>query len=169
MKLVKSINNIRLGKDFKLKFGENDLTLDQGFMSVGGKLPAAHDLVTPELDVFKLPKGVRKIIYTVPSLDTPVCESQIKQLSESVTHEDVSTTKYYVISIDTPFAQSRFIKENNISPKIQFVSDYANHRFMIETGLRIIELNLFARSVIECDETDTVLNVTIPVDITHIP
>lgn len=40
---------------------------------------------------------------------------------------------------------------------------------MIETGLRIIELNLFARSVIECDETDTVLNVTIPVDITHIP
>ena len=53
--------------------------------------------------------------------------------------------------------------------KIQFVSDYANHRFMIETGLRIIELNLFARSVIECDETDTVLNVTIPVDITHIP
>ncbi|WP_233609449.1 hypothetical protein [Citrobacter freundii] len=52
MKLVKSINNIHLGKDFKLKFGENDLTLDQGFMSVGGKLPAAHDLVTSRTGCF---------------------------------------------------------------------------------------------------------------------
>ena len=61
MKLVKSINNIHLGKDFKLKFGENDLTLDQGFMSVGGKLPAAHDLVTPELDVLNYRKVLGRL------------------------------------------------------------------------------------------------------------
>lgn len=169
MELVKAVNYIRLGKDFKLHFGDNLLTLDQGFMSVGGKLPSTHDLVTPQMEVIKLPKGVRKTIFTVPSLDTPVCESQIKMLSESLNKEDISERKYYVISIDTPFAQAKFIKDNNINQNIQFISDYANHRFMIETGLRIIELNLFARSVIECDENDMVLSVTIPVDITQVP
>lgn len=169
MKIVKSTNNICFGKDYKLRFGNNNLTLDQGFMAVGGQLPSLHYLITPNMENPKLSDGVRKTIFTVPSLDTSVCEWQIKMLSKSLSDEPGDNVCYYVISVDTPFAQARFIKENNINPKINFISDYANHRFMIESGLRIIELNVFARAVIECDENNIITRITIPEEITQIP
>lgn len=40
---------------------------------------------------------------------------------------------------------------------------------MEQTGLRIVELNLFARAVIECDENDIVRRITVPRDITQVP
>lgn len=163
----KSTKNIRLGKDYKLHFGDKTLTLAMGIMTLGSRLPSLANLVTPELERIEIPVGVRKTILTVPSLDTPVCETQIKMLSESLTEED--SGNYYVISIDTPFAQARFIRLNNISPKIKFISDYIDRRFMMESGLRIIELNIFARSLIECDEKNIVTAVKIPEDITQIP
>lgn len=169
MDVMKSNKNIRLGKDYELRFGDKKLTLDAGFMTIGGKLPSTNNMVNPDLKFVEIPVGIRKIILTVPSLDTPVCESQIKNLSQYLKEQDISSTVYYVVSVDTPFAQARFIKENNISSKINFISDYADHRFMCETGLRIIELNVFARSLIECDEQNSIIDVTIPEDITQIP
>ncbi|EAA2775808.1 thiol peroxidase, partial [Salmonella enterica] len=63
---------------------------------------------------------------------------------------------YYVVSIDTPCAQARFIKEHNINSKIRFLSDYAEQRFMSNTRLRIIEINISARAVIEYDENNNI-------------
>ncbi|MFP2414694.1 redoxin family protein [Citrobacter braakii] len=127
------------------------------------------DLVTPELNKSGSPDGCCKTIFTVPSLDTHVCERQIKRLSDSFAYPADDNTVYFVVSVDTPFAQARFIKENAINPRNRFLSDYAEHRFMEQTGLRIVELNLFARAVIECDENDIVRRITVPRDITQVP
>ena len=40
---------------------------------------------------------------------------------------------------------------------------------MVNTGLRIIELNIFARAVIKCDKNNIVDEVLIPKDITQLP
>ena len=40
---------------------------------------------------------------------------------------------------------------------------------MSDTGLRIQELNIFARAKIECDENNVVQSITIPRDITQLP
>lgn len=169
MQFIKSNKNIILGADFNLRFGDAPLTLDKGVMAIGYRLPSESDLVKPDLTKVNLSIGVKKVIFTVPSLDTPVCEWQIKKLSDMLDKEITTDTSYYVVSVDTPFAQSRFIKENNINPSITFLSDYAKHQFMNLTGLKIMELNIFARAVIDCDEDNIVRGVIIPEDITQLP
>lgn len=164
-----SNNNISLGTDFELSCGGVRLTLNKGFMRQGGKLPLSTGLVSPDFSQANIDIGSRKIIYTVPSLDTPVCEYQIKTVSALMDMGELGDSYIYVISIDTPFTQSRFIKESNINGKIKFLSDYSDHYFMSNNGLRIIELNLFARAVISCDEKNVVCDITIPKDITQLP
>ncbi|WP_370607788.1 redoxin family protein [Citrobacter meridianamericanus] len=169
MNIQKSENNIKLGVEYKLLFGDTPLTLDKGFMSEGGRLPSMTGLVAPDLSNAEVNNDIRKTIFTVPSLDTPVCEWQIKHLSNSLSDNVDNNMLFFVVSVDTPFAQARFIKDNNINPKIRFLSDYSEHSFMEQSGLRIIELNLFARAIIECDDNNIVQRVTIPRDITHVP
>ncbi|MCD3069010.1 hypothetical protein GFJ91_19325 [Salmonella enterica subsp. enterica serovar Enteritidis] len=73
------------------------------------------------------------------------------------------------IGMDTPFAQARFILEHDIHPGITFVSDYACRQFLDNSGLKINELSIFARALIECDENNVVTRVIVPRDITHLP
>lgn len=169
MMFDKSNKSVSLGVDFTVFLYGNPFTLDRGIMSVGGGIPTNLKLVTPDLKGEYFTKG-RKIIYTVPSLDTPVCEIQIKELSKSLEKKkDNFICDYYVVSIDTPFAQARFIRENNITPKICFLSDYASHQFSSFSGLRIKELGLLTRSIIICNEQNIIEDVILPQEITQTP
>ncbi|WP_239043478.1 redoxin family protein [Citrobacter freundii] len=170
MELKKSNQNIVLGKDYCVWFADKRLTLDKGFMRKGGLLPTSISLVNTSLEIVSFKIGKNKTILTVPSLDTPVCELQVKSLSNDLNNNDYDEDhEWYVISVDTPFAQARFIKENDINKKITFLSDYSDHQFMSDSGLRIKELNLYSRAVITCDKKNVVLDVVIPLDITHLP
>lgn len=170
MEFKKSDKNINLGVDYFVWFADKRLTLDKGIMHKGGLLPPNISLVNTSLEIVPFKYGKKKTILTVPSLDTPVCEWQIKSLSNNLKANGYEQDhEWFVVSVDTPFAQARFIKENDIDKNITFLSDYADHRFMSDSGLRIKELNLYARAVIACDENNVVLDVIIPQDITHLP
>lgn len=170
MEFTKSSKNLNLGEDYIVWFSDMRLTLDKGVMRKGGLLPPSTSLVNPNLEVVSFRLGTKKTILTIPSLDTPVCEWQIKSLSNELKNNGCDVGhEWYVISVDTPFAQSRFIKENEIDENIKFLSDYSDHRFMSDSGLRIKELNIFSRAVIECDENNVVIDIVIPYDITHLP
>ncbi|ECN9267020.1 redoxin family protein [Salmonella enterica subsp. enterica serovar Typhimurium] len=161
---------LSFGNEYNVMFGDNQLTLNKGHLFLGRKLPNITSLVTPELTPPYFISGKRKLILTVPSIDTPVCEYQIKKMNEnSKRYHDETGRDVYVISVDTPFAQTRFIKDNRINPYINFLSAYASHDFLNASGLHILELNLFARAAIACDELDTVTNICVTRDITHIP
>ncbi|EIY8936351.1 peroxiredoxin, partial [Salmonella enterica] len=113
---------------------------------------------------------IKKQIIVVPSLDTPVCEWQVKDYSDRLKSAGSHSTRaVYVLSMDTPFAQARFIREHDIHPGIIFVSDYACRQFLDNSGLKINELSIFARALIECDENNVVTRVSVPRDITHLP
>lgn len=89
--------------------------------------------------------GKVKLISTFPSLDTPVCDLQVKEFN----HRAVSLSSDVVvigISKDLPFAQKRFCSENSIENEI-VLSDYMTSSFGINYGILIKELNLLARSV----------------------
>lgn len=170
MEFKKSSKNLNLGEDYIVWFSDMRLTLDKGVMRKGGLLPPSISLVNPDLEVVSFKLGRKKTILTIPSLDTPVCEWQIKSLSNELKNNGCDLGhEWYVISVDTPFAQSRFIKENKIDENIKFLSDYSDHRFMSDSGLRIKELNIFSRAVIKCDENNVVIDIVIPQDITHLP
>lgn len=169
MKLTKSNDNISFGTEFDIKFDEAPLTLSKGDVHVGDLLKEDYCLTLPNLTKYIFPDGIEKIIYTIPSLDTPVCECQIKELSRILDESDGLNVMYYVISVDTPFAQEKFIKSNNINENIIFLSDYAQHQFMNEMGLKIVELNIFARSTIKCNRDNTISSIVVSKDITQIP
>ena len=161
---------LSFGNEYYVMFGDKKLTLGKGLLFLKRKLPDITGLVTPELTSPYFITGKKKLILTVPSIDTPVCEHQIKELNEKIENFHNKTGRdVYVISVDTPFAQKRFIRENGISDQINFLSAYANHDFLNTSGLHIQELNLFTRSAIACDEVDTVTNICVTRDITHIP
>lgn len=167
---VYSKDFLSFGNEYKVMFGDKRLTLGQGKLYLGRKLPDTSGLVTPELTPPYFISGKKKLILTVPSVDTPVCEYQIKEMNDKIDgYYDETGRDVYVISVDTPFAQTRFIKENKISGRINFLSAYANHDFLEASGLHVLELNLFARSVIACDELGTVTGICVTKDITHIP
>lgn len=170
MEFKKSTKNLILGEDYFVWFGDMQLTLDKGIMRKGGLLPPNNSLVNTSLEIVPFKMGRKKTILTVPSLDTPVCEWQVKSLSNNLKANCCDEDHdWYVISVDTPFSQARFIKENNINKKIIFLSDYSDHRFMSDSGLRIKELNIYSRAVITCDKNNVVLDIVIPQDITHLP
>ncbi|EBC6662860.1 thiol peroxidase [Salmonella enterica] len=167
---TQSPHHLDFGRDYTVYFGTTRLTLDKGIMHTGGRLPVATNLCTPTLETSNVNTGRKKTILTVPSLDTPVCEGQIKSLSDLFHAGTADTSRdWYVVSVDTPFAQARFIKTHDIHPGIIFLSDYADHRFMSDTGLRIQELNLFARAVIDCNENNVLESIVVPQDITLLP
>ncbi|MBC6556214.1 redoxin family protein [Citrobacter braakii] len=170
MEFKKSTENLMLGEDYCVWFADMRLTLDKGIMRKGGVLPPSISLVNTALEKVSFKMGKKKTILTVPSLDTPVCEHQIKSLSNDLRiNGDDENHEWFVVSVDTPFAQTRFINENNIDKSIVFLSDYSDHRFMSDSGLRIIELNIYARAVITCDENNVILDAFIPKDITTLP
>jgi len=95
-----------------------------------------------------------KVITTFPSLDTPVCDLQVKEFNKKAL-EFSSDIVVLGISKDLPFAQKRFCSENEIK-NISVLSDYKYSSFGINYGLLIKEMNLLARSVLIIDKNNVV-------------
>lgn len=94
-------------------------------------------------------KGKIKLIASVPSLDTPVCDTEIKRFND----EAAKLSKDLVIifiSMDLPFAQKRFCQANNIN-KVKTLSDHRDADFGLKYGVLIKELRLLARAIFIID------------------
>jgi len=108
-----------------------------------------------------------KLITSFPSLDTPVCDSQIKEFNQKAS-EFSSDIVVIGISKDLPFAQKRFCESFSLE-NIKLFSDYKYSSFGINYGLLIKELNLLARSVIIIDKTDVIRYIQIVKELTSPP
>lgn len=67
-----------------------------------------------------------RLIETVPSLDTPVCTFQTKQLEAAT--KLFSEKEFLIISNDTPFALERFCSANGID-NLTVLSDARTREF----------------------------------------
>lgn len=106
-----------------------------------------------------------KIIHSFPSLDTDVCNLQVKEFNKRA--QDLADNVVIIgISKDLPFAQNRFCKTFIIN-NIEVLSDYKNSSFGLVYGLLIKELNLLARSTIILDKNNAIRYFQIAKDITN--
>ncbi|MCH9625201.1 MAG: Thiol peroxidase [Chlamydiales bacterium] len=94
-------------------------------------------------------KGKPLLILAVPSLDTEVCSRETKQFSEQI-NQFGDGLQTLCISMDLPFAQSRFCGAESIK-NILTLSDYRNRDFGKTFGVLIDEIKLLARSVFLID------------------
>lgn len=91
-----------------------------------------------------------KVINSFLSLDTPVCDMQVKEFNKDA---GAFSPDVVVLSIskDLPFAQKRFCEANNIDKTIA-LSDYKFSSFGINYGLLVKEMNLLGRGVLIIDK-----------------
>lgn len=108
-----------------------------------------------------------KVITTLVSLDTPVCEAQAREFNRSAA-QLAGNTAVILISKDLPFAQSRFCQSHGID-NLMVLSDYKLSSVGINYGLLIKELNLLARAIIILDGNNYVRYLQICPEITAAP
>ena len=99
-------------------------------------------------------KGKIKIISVVPQLNTPVCDKQTHQFSETNNgldqHIDIIT-----VSTNTPDGQYEFAKKANIH-NLFFLSDNLGFQFGRSTGLLIEGMGVLRRTIIIADKDNII-------------
>ncbi|MBF0483739.1 MAG: thiol peroxidase [Candidatus Omnitrophica bacterium] len=152
----------------QVTFQGNPLNLEGNLVKLGDK---ALDFSVVNVDLKKRSlvdyAGKVKVITTFPSIDTPVCDLQVREFNKRA----AGLSKDVVIigiSKDLPFAQKRFCGAHGISG-VEILSDYKSADFSIKYGLHIKELALTARSVIIVDKNDKVKYVQLVKEMTQSP
>ena len=152
----------------KITFKGNPLTLVGRAIKTGIPAPdfkvVSQDLKEISLADFK---GKTKIITSFPSLDTPVCDLQVKEFNQKAAGLSQEVV-ILGISKDLPFAQQRFCESFEIK-NVKVFSDYKTSSFGINYGLLIKELNLLARSVLILDKNDNLRYIQIVGELTTPP
>ena len=139
-----------------------------GWLKIGQKAPT-FKVIDSELkevssDTYS---GRVRLIASVPSLDTPVCDLEIKRFNE----EAVKLSKELAIifiSMDLPFAQKRFCQANEIK-EVKTFSDHRDADFGLKYGVLIKELRLLARALFVIDKDNTISYVEYVSEITLQP
>jgi len=154
-----------------------ELYLKQKLIHTNGNLPAvgtkapdftltAQDLSDKHLSDFS---GKKKLIYTLPSIDTPTCEKSTKNLNESAKiFQDVV---FLIISCDLPFAQKRFCHQEGAN-NVVTLSLMRDKKFAESYGILITEgvlKGLCARSIFILDSQDKILYQELVSDVAHEP
>lgn len=127
-------------------FQGNPLTLVGPEIKVGDKAPAftalANDLSPATLEDYA---GKVLVLAAVPSLDTPVCDMEVRRFNTEAAAlgEDV---KILTVSMDLPFAQARWCGAAGVDA-VQTLSDHKDGSFGEAYGVLIKELRLLSRAV----------------------
>ena len=144
------------------------LHLDGTLPSVGQKAPdftlLANDLAPRSLKDFA---GKTLVIATVPSLDTPVCDTEIRRFNkEAAALSD--KLRILAVSCDLPFAQARWCGAAGISA-VQSLSDHRDTSFGRNYGVLIRELRLLARAIFIIDALGALRYVQLVPEMTSEP
>jgi thiol peroxidase len=135
----------------------NPFTLVGRELKEGDKAP---DFVTVGSDLKPVAladtAGNARIFSVVPSLDTPVCDSQTRRFNKEA--NDLADVQIYTISMDLPFAQSRWCAAAGID-RVTMLSDHRDAAFGTSYGTLIKELRLNARALFVVDKDDTIRHV----------
>ncbi len=150
-----------------ITFQGNKMTLKGKQLNIGDTLNnfVVVDNGLNEINLSNL-KG-KKVFLSVPSLDTPVCDLEVRTFNASASKIE-GVAGIYTISMDLPFAQARWCGANGVS-KVKTLSDYKYHSFAEATGTYINELGLLTRSVIIVDENNKVIYTEYLTEITKEP
>jgi len=101
-------------------------------------------------------KGSVRILSSVPSLDTGVCDAQTRRFNEEAAKLD--GVKVLTISADLPFAQKRWCASSGLEDVIT-LSDHRDLSFGNAYGVVMKELRLLARAVFVVDSNDKITYV----------
>ncbi len=156
------------GRSGAVTFQGAPLTLAGNELKVGDKAPEVvllgNDLTPVNISSYK---GKTLVIVSVPSLDTPVCDLEVRQFNERAASLGENVV-ILTVSMDLPFAQKRWCGNAGVERLIT-LSDHKDAAFGSAYGLLIEELRLLARAVSVVDPTGVIRYVELVKEITHEP
>lgn len=145
----------------------NPMTLVGDELKAGDKAPdfslKAGDMSDKTLADYA---GKVKIISVVPSLDTPVCDTQTRKFNEEAGSLDGVVV--LTVSVDLPMAQNRWCGAAGVE-NVVCLSDFKDHTFGVDYGVRIKEIGLLARQVMVVDKDDTIQYVQLVPEVAEEP
>jgi thioredoxin-dependent peroxiredoxin len=144
------------------------LTLMGGGLSLGAVAPdfTVLDQESNEVRLSQF-KNKIKVISVTPSLDTPVCDLQLRRFNSEASQLPADVVVMN-ISMDLPFAIARFCSAAGID-KVKTLSDHRDASFGNAFGLLINELRLLARSVLILDQDNRVRYLEIVPELSNHP
>ncbi len=151
-----------------IKFKGNPLHLAGTEVSVGKPAPdfqvLGNDLSPAKLSDFR---GKTCVICSVPSLDTPVCDTEVRKFNKSAASLG-DNVAVLVISMDLPFAQGRWCGAAGVK-NVRTLSDHRDADFANKYGVLIKELRLLARTVFVVDKKGVIRYKEIVDEMTNEP
>jgi thiol peroxidase len=146
----------------------NPLVLLGQEVKVGDAAPdftvIANDLTPVKFSSFK---GKVCVISSVPSLDTPVCDTSTRRFNEEASQLGENVV-ILTISMDLPFAQARWCGAAGIT-RVQTLSDHRDASFGLSYGVLLKDLRLLARAVFVVDQAGIIRYVQIVNEIANEP
>ena len=144
------------------------LTLLGNELKVDDPVPDC-EVVGKDLEPVRLSSfgGKVRIISSVPSLDTSVCDIMTRRFNKEAGQLGPDVV-VLTISMDLPFAQKRWCGAAGIK-NVQTLSDHRKAAFGAEYGVLIKELRLLARAVFVVDKDGVVRYIEIVDELTNEP
>ena len=137
---------------------KNTITFKGKPLALAGKSPEVgqpapdFEVLANDMSAVKLSAlgGKTLVICSVPSLDTPVCDTEVRKFNQEATSlgDDVAVL---AISMDLPFAQKRWCGAAGVK-NVQTLSDHRDAKFGNAYGVLIKDLRLLARAVFVVDK-----------------
>lgn len=142
-----------------IKLGENNIETVGTLPKVGDTAPD-FNLISQDLSSKKLSdyKGSRVIMNIFPSIDTNVCATSVRKFNEKAT--GLKNTKVLCISKDLPFAQKRFVSDEELE-NVTNLSDFRDGNFGKTYGVEMKTgalQGLHSRAVVVLDENGKVIH-----------
>ncbi|WP_165174423.1 thiol peroxidase [Desulfovibrio sp. ZJ369] len=103
---------------------------------------AANDLSPRGLKDYA---GKVLVLLSVPSLDTPVCDMEVRRFNTEAARLS-DKVRIVAVSCDLPFAQARWCGAAGVQA-VETLSDYKDTEFGKNYGVLIEELRLLARAI----------------------
>ncbi len=126
----------------------------ENFKLIGNKLSVGDDAPNFELYDKNMEKrtlddwrGKIMVISVIPSIDTGVCDLQTKTFNQK--YNDVDDVVVLTVSVDLPFAFSRWCESNNKNAII--LSDYRDNNFGKSYGVLMDPFMTLFRSIFVID------------------
>lgn len=140
---------------YQTKFGDRMLTNVGTRQAVGQQAPNAL-LIGAGLEEKHLSDwdGKIKVLAVVPSLDTGVCQAQVRRFNEAVLRQSDDVV-LLAISMDLPFAQQRFCGAEGLD-RVITLSDHRDADFGNQYGFLMEEVRLLSRGVVIIDRDNVI-------------
>jgi thiol peroxidase len=139
-----------------IKFHGKDVSIQGKDIQIGQPAPEFHAITQDweNIPLLENTKGKTRIIASVPSLDTEICDRETRKFNQEASQLSKEIV-IIVISTDLPFAQKRWCGAAGID-NILVVSDHRDQEFGEKYACLLKEPRILRRAVFVVNKRDIV-------------